>query len=138
VVYIGWVLKVQPGKTFYKNKKRRITMNQLQISIVNPNDMRAGIIFDLGQETPITSNDQLGRVKFETPFPENSTVIVIPYIQTAKGWQSEDIRINEVTNEGFRIGYFALSGSDEKGISVNLSDGRHVPENIGWIAIRVK
>jgi hypothetical protein len=113
-------------------------MEQLQISIVNPNDMRAGIIFDLGQETPITSNDQFGRVKFETPFPENSTVIVIPYIQTAHGWQSEDIRVNEVTNEGFRIGYFALFGSDEKGKSVNLSDGKHAPENIGWIAIRIK
>jgi hypothetical protein len=127
-----------PKKTFKKNKERRITMEQLQSSIVNPNDMRAGIIFNLGQETPITKIDQFGRVTFETPFPEDSTVIVIPYIQTVNGWQTEEIRINEVTNEGFSIGYLALIGSDEEGLSVNLSNGIHKPENIGWIAIRIK
>lgn len=71
-------------------------------------------------------------VPFNPPFPKRARVIVIPSTQTYNGGEPPNIRIQNVTNEGFEIRF------DELAFNSNLgpiqSDLFHVDETVGWVA----
>ncbi|NES89405.1 MULTISPECIES: hypothetical protein [Okeania] len=72
------------------------------------------------------------QVNFPTPFPEGTTVIVIPMVQTFNGPETPGVRLAEVTTTGFKIRMNELIG---KGAS--LSGNAHTTETIGWVAYSV-
>ncbi|NET24321.1 hypothetical protein [Okeania sp. SIO1I7] len=74
------------------------------------------------------------QVDFPTPFPEGTTVIVIPMVQTFNGPDNPGVRLAEVTTTGFKIRMNELvaNGGQEA-----LSDGNHTTETIGWVAYSV-
>ncbi|MGH3932998.1 MAG: RICIN domain-containing protein [Pseudonocardiaceae bacterium] len=80
-----------------------------------------------GQTSTFTS------VTFSTPFPEGSTVAVIPMVQTFNGPDTPGIRITQVTTKGFLMRMNELVGNGKE-----LSDGKHAQEKIGWVAFTVK
>ena len=74
--------------------------------------------------------------KFETPFPPGSNVVVIPFVQTFNGAHTPGLRVADVDENGFMIRMnelVVLDSTAGKG-SESLSDGKHVDEEIGWIA----
>jgi len=79
-------------------------------------------------------NDTSGftQVNFPTPFPEGTTVIVIPMVQTFNGPETPGVRLAEVTTTGFKIRMNELIGKGE-----SLSGNAHVTETIGWVAYSV-
>ncbi|MER5349155.1 hypothetical protein ABT093_02315 [Kitasatospora sp. NPDC002551] len=72
------------------------------------------------------------QVAFPTPFPENTNVIVVPFVQTFNGPDTPGLRIADVTTTGFKIRFNELVGTGRA-----LSDGPHTTETIGWIATTV-
>ena len=74
-------------------------------------------------------------VTFPIPFPTDSTVIVIPMVQTFRGSDTPGLRLGDVTNTGFKIRINELVVS--KGGKEALSDGIHLEETIGWVAFSV-
>ncbi|MEV7283863.1 hypothetical protein AB0O01_04725 [Streptomyces sp. NPDC093252] len=72
------------------------------------------------------------QVTFPSPFPANSEVVVIPFVQTFNGPDTPGLRIADVTTTGFKIRINELVG-----VGRPLSDGPHTTETIGWIASTV-
>jgi len=99
------------------------------------NLFQTGVI-KLGETSPsaLTPGDTstFTQVKFPTPFPPGSKVIVIPMVQTFKGQHSPGIRIANVTNSGFKIRINELVTT-----AGALSDGIHNTELIGYVAFTV-
>lgn len=101
--------------------------------------MQAGSFKLASPGAPVTNEKDTGsftRVEFETPFPKGTKVIVVPMVQTFKGADSPGLRITDVDHEGFLVRMNELVGRSKKGNSHQpLSDGNHIAERIGWIAI---
>lgn len=97
--------------------------------------MQTGCI-DLDSPGPnsTNSNDTSGftQVNFPTPFPEGTTVIVIPMVQTFNGDETPGVRLTEVTTTGFKIRMNELIAK-----ATSLSYGGHKTETIGWVAYSV-
>ena len=72
------------------------------------------------------------QVEFPTPFPEGTTVIVIPMVQTFNGAETPGVRLAGVTNTGFKIRMNELIAKGE-----SLSYSAHKKETIGWVAYTV-
>ncbi|NEQ64687.1 MAG: hypothetical protein F6K21_04120 [Symploca sp. SIO2D2] len=92
--------------------------------------------FNLDADFPsaLTSGDTstFVDVYFPTPFPEGSSIIVIPMVQTFNGADTPGLRIDDVNEFGFKI---RMNELVRGGPREALSDGGHNREEIGWIAI---
>ncbi|MFE4594807.1 hypothetical protein [Streptomyces laurentii] len=86
---------------------------------------------DAAQATQGGNTSTFTRVSFPAPFPDGSTVVVLPFTQTFNGPETPGIRIADVTTAGFLIRF------NEVRMSTGASDGRHVEETVGWIASTV-
>ncbi|MFJ8648859.1 hypothetical protein ACIRNI_22390 [Streptomyces sp. NPDC093546] len=71
------------------------------------------------------------RVNFPTPFPQDSEVVVFAQVQTFHGPHTPGVRIANVNRTGFHIRMNELFGANI------MSDGPHVLEEIGWLAVTV-
>ncbi|MFY1675634.1 hypothetical protein [Streptomyces sp. WMMC905] len=69
------------------------------------------------------------QVTFPAAFPDGSTVVVIPFVQTFNGPDTPGLRIADVTPVGFKIRINELHAHGEV-----TSDGAHTTETVGWIA----
>jgi hypothetical protein len=72
------------------------------------------------------------QVVFPAAFPDGSTVVVIPFVQTFNGPDTPGLRIADVTTVGFKIRINELHASARV-----TSDGTHTTETVGWIATTV-
>jgi len=90
-------------------------------------DQRAGIIEPLKADR---GSNNWHQVKFEPPFPQGKKVVVVPMTQTYTGTETPGLRIRNVNHEGFEIRFdeVVLFGGKS-------SDGNHVNETVGWIAV---
>ena len=70
-------------------------------------------------------------VKFPTPFPEGSNVIVIPMVQTFNGADTPGVRIADINTTGFKIRMNELVANQA------ISDGNHMTETIAWVAFSI-
>ena len=98
--------------------------------------IQAGM-FDLGgpgkPETDFGDLSRFHRVVFPTPFPKGSRVIVIPMVQTFNGPDSPAVRIGAVDETGF---CFRINETVVHDPNVHaLSDGNHLVETIGYVAM---
>jgi hypothetical protein len=84
--------------------------------------------------TAVTGGDTstFTQVIFPSPFPDNATVIVVPFVQTFNGPDTPGLRISDVTTTGFKIRMNELVSTGKA-----LSDGTHTFETVGWIASTV-
>ena len=71
--------------------------------------------------------------EFATPFPKGVKPIVIPFIQTFGGPNTPDIRIADANEKGFKFRIQEVVVCNP-GVSA-LSDGPHLPEVVGFIAV---
>ncbi len=98
--------------------------------------IQAGM-FDLGgpgpPETEFGDLSRFHRVTFPTPFPPGSRVIVIPMVQTFNGPDSPAVRIGAVDETGFCFRINEIVVHDPNAHA--LSDGHHLVETIGWVAM---
>lgn len=87
---------------------------------------------------PVTTTDtsSFTTVKFPTPFPSGSNVIVIPMVQTFEGSDTPGVRIADVSTTEFKIRMNELVAT-QSGTKKALSDGGHTAETIGWVAFSV-
>ncbi|MDJ0733333.1 MAG: hypothetical protein QNJ47_04475 [Nostocaceae cyanobacterium] len=90
---------------------------------------RVGII------NPLQADRQTGNwqtVTFDSPFPANLQVLVIPMTQTYNRSEIPGLRVRNVTPTSFEIRF------DEANILKNnsqyASDGNHTNEEVGWVA----
>lgn len=97
-----------------------IQTGKLQLSSSNASEVTGGVTSTFTQVT------------FPSPFPNNATVIVVPFVQTFNGPDTPGLRIADVTPTGFKIRMNELVGTGRA-----LSDGPHTSETIGWIASTV-
>lgn len=67
-------------------------------------------------------------VEFTPPFPANTKVVVIPMTQTYNGSEIPNLRLQNVSVNGFQIRF------DELYSTAANSDGDHVDETVGWVA----
>lgn len=72
------------------------------------------------------------QVIFPAAFPDGSSVIVIPFVQTFNGPDTPGLRIAEVTTVGFKIRINEIHAAGKV-----TADGTHTAETIGWIATTV-
>ncbi|MER5492937.1 hypothetical protein [Streptomyces sp. NPDC002490] len=72
------------------------------------------------------------QVVFPSAFPDGSSVIVIPFVQTFNGPDTPGLRIADVTTVGFKIRINELHANGKV-----TSDGTHTTETVGWIASTV-
>ena len=70
-------------------------------------------------------------VSFPEPFSNEFQPMVLTTIQTYEGNVSPGLRIKDVTRQGF------LARFDELITGVNTTDGRHLPEIVGWVALGI-
>ena len=77
------------------------------------------------------------QVKFPTPFPAGSKVIVVPMVQTFRGSHTVGLRIANVTDKGFKIRINELVRKKPGQPTEALSDGVHNRELIGYVAFTV-
>ncbi|MEU5977599.1 hypothetical protein [Streptomyces sp. NPDC047315] len=97
-----------------------IQTGKLQLSSSNASEVTGG------------ATSTFTQVTFPSPFPNNATVIVVPFVQTFNGPDTPGLRIADVTPTGFKIRMNELVGTGRA-----LSDGPHTSETIGWIASTV-
>lgn len=101
--------------------------------------MQSGSVKIASPGAPVTNEKNtksFTQVDFPTPFPPGTKVIVIPMVQTFNGADTPGLRITEVDRKGFKIRMNELIGRSPHGGSHEpLSDGGHIAERIGWIAI---
>ncbi|MET8546083.1 hypothetical protein ABZW03_36450 [Kitasatospora sp. NPDC004799] len=97
-----------------------IQTGKLQLSSANLTEVAGG------------NTSTFTQVIFPTPFPDDSTVIVLPFVQTFHGPDTPGLRIADVTTVGFKIRINELVGTGRA-----LSDGPHTTETVGWIASTV-
>ncbi|MBD0669300.1 hypothetical protein [Streptomyces sp. CBMA156] len=97
-----------------------IQTGKLQLSSTSATELTAG------------ATSTFTQVTFPAPFPDNATVIVVPFVQTFNGPDTPGVRIADVTTAGFKIRFNELVGSGRA-----LSDGPHTSETVGWIASTV-
>lgn len=73
-------------------------------------------------------------VQFDTPLGAGMKVVVIPMAQTFNGPQTPGLRISDVSTTGFkyRMNELVVQGKEQ---AEPLSDGKHVAEHIGWLAL---
>ncbi|MGW7291282.1 hypothetical protein ACWGIB_02670 [Streptomyces xiamenensis] len=83
-------------------------------------------------ETRSGNTSTFTQVTFPAAFPEGSSVIVVPFVQTFNGSDTPGLRIAEVTTTGFKIRINELHA-----VGKVTSDGTHTTETIGWIASTV-
>ena len=96
--------------------------------IQNQLGQRVGIIDPLRADR---AHNTWHEVPFDPPFPEGTSVFVIPMTQTYNGGETPGLRVKNVTPAGFEIRFdevHILNPSD------NGSDGDHVNERVGWAA----
>ncbi len=74
------------------------------------------------------------RVEFSPPFSKGTSVVVVPMVQTFNGTDSPGLRLSDVDHQGFKFRINELVVNDG-GTKTALSDGKHKPETIGWIAM---
>ncbi|MGV9313808.1 hypothetical protein ACWDR0_16705 [Streptomyces sp. NPDC003691] len=72
------------------------------------------------------------QVTFPASFPDGSTVVVIPFVQTFNGPDTPGLRIADVSTVGFKIRINELHANGKV-----TSDGTHTAETVGWIATTV-
>lgn len=72
------------------------------------------------------------QVTFPAAFPDGSTVIVVPFVQTFNGSDTPGLRIADVNTVGFKIRINELHANGKV-----TSDGTHTSETVGWIASTV-
>lgn len=84
-------------------------------------------------ETRAGKTSKFTQVNFPTPFPDGSSVIVIPMVQTFNGQDTPGVRIARVTTSGFKIRMNELVASGGK----LIANGNHNKETIGWVAFTV-
>ncbi|MFD4659764.1 hypothetical protein ACFWP2_29525 [Kitasatospora sp. NPDC058444] len=97
-----------------------IQTGKLQLNSTHPSELTGG------------ATSTFTQVTFPTPFPDDTAVIVVPFVQTFNGPDTPGLRIADVTTAGFKIRFNELVGSGRA-----LSDGPHTSETIGWIAATV-
>lgn len=98
--------------------------------------MQAGVVSLSSSVAPAVTPKDTGSftsVTFPKPFPAGSQVVVVPMVQTFNGPDTPGVRIDDVTITGFKIRINELVTTDGKGYQA-LSDGKHDPETIGWLA----
>ncbi|MEU5499015.1 hypothetical protein ACFY2H_39505 [Streptomyces griseofuscus] len=83
-------------------------------------------------ETTGGATSTFTQVTFPSPFPDNASVIVVPFVQTFNGPDTPGLRIADVTTAGFKIRMNELVGGGKA-----ISDGLHTSETVGWIASTV-
>lgn len=69
------------------------------------------------------------QVTFPAAFPDGSTVVVVPFVQTFNGPDTPGLRIADVTTVGFKIRINELHAHGKV-----TADGTHTTETVGWIA----
>ncbi|MEV7391007.1 hypothetical protein [Streptomyces sp. NPDC091215] len=72
------------------------------------------------------------QVTFPAAFPDGSSVVVIPFVQTFNGPDTPGLRIADVTTVGFKIRINELYANSKV-----TADGVHTAETVGWIATTV-
>ncbi|MFJ2153979.1 hypothetical protein ACIOHB_35125 [Streptomyces microflavus] len=83
-------------------------------------------------ETAGGNTSTITQVTFPSPFPAGTKVIVLPLTQTFNGPETPGIRVHQVTERGFMIRL------NEVNVNPSVkSDGKHMAEEIGWLATTV-
>lgn len=100
---------------------------------IGANKMITGVLQLDSQDPPASGGDTstFTQVTFPQAYPDGSTVIVIPMVQTFNGGQTPGLRLADVTTTGFKIRINELKGKNYE------SDGKHTEETIGWVAYNV-
>ena len=104
-------------------------------------EFRVGSVnFNENQPSALQASDtsSFHQVTFSSPFDPGRRIIVVPFVQSFNGAETPGLRITDVSNTGFRIRMNELVAKVPgiTGASA-LSDGPHINEEIGYIAVQL-
>jgi len=94
-------------------------------------EIRSGVI-------SVTAGRKAGSwdaVRFNPPFASGATVAVVAKTQTYNGIETPNLRIRNVTIQGFELRFDEVYYLDATTGQVSSADGVHSAEDVGWIAM---